>query len=83
MEKLKPILILPSGSITAEEKKAAQDGGYVVIVCDEPEKVKLITPLSTLDGLDILNAAIIGLNKELAHNGKSAFVAELAKNIQF
>lgn len=80
MESNKPILIVPSGILTAEEKKSAQDAGYVVIITDEPEKVKIITPISSMDGLDILNAAIIGLDKGY-DNGRQAFVKELANRV--
>lgn len=79
---MKPILVVPSGVLSVEEKKSAQDGGYIVIITDEPENVRIVTPISTMDGLDIMSAAIIGLSKESLDYGKQAFVKELARQIQ-
>lgn len=79
---MKPILIVPSGSITNEEKKTIQEGGYVVIISDKPEEIKMLTPISTTDGLDILNAAIMGIHKDYGNDGKKAFFAELARQIE-
>jgi hypothetical protein len=82
MNELKPILIVPSGIISHEEKKSLSDAGYVVIVTDEPERIKIVTPSSVLDGVDMLNAAIIGLGETFSSDGRDKFFKEMMKQIR-
>lgn len=83
MNHVKQILIVPSGTITAEEKKSAQDAGYVVIVTDEPEKVKLVTPSASLDGIDLLNAFTIAFSEGIGmSDAKDKFFKEMVRQIR-
>lgn len=41
---MKPILVIPSDTLSAKELKDVQNEGYLVIVTDEPEKIKFMTP---------------------------------------
>lgn len=78
----KPILTIPSGAITKEEKKSIEEGGYIVIVTDEPEKIKVLLPNSDIDGIDMLNAAIVGLGDSFSSDGRDKFFKELVKKVK-
>lgn len=52
------ILIIPTGTITPEDRAKANEAGYCVIECDKPESVRLLTPETGLPVNDLTLAAL-------------------------
>ncbi len=71
----KPILILPR-NVSGPSIIEARNAGYLVIVSDEPDKIKLVTGHSEVSGGDLLMAAMAGV-RDNSLNAKSVFVNEL------
>lgn len=59
---MKPVLTLPK-STSAQDVKAAQDAGYIVIRTSRPDAVTVKVPIPNLEmsGNDVIEAAAIAL----------------------
>jgi len=73
--KPKPIIIALTGSLSQVQKKELSDSGYIVIMAERPEDVRLIKPSSLGFDADMLSMAALGAimgNESSAE--RSAFV---------
>jgi hypothetical protein len=80
-ESIRPILLLPS---TVDEKEAneARLAGYIVIVCDDLAKVRLLSPMEEVRGGDILQSLAHAVLATPSGLPKEAFGAELCRRIR-
>lgn len=46
---MKEVIVFPSGLLTADEKKKLESAGYIVIISDEPQKIKQLKELKSND----------------------------------
>lgn len=80
-ETLRPILLLPS--ITDDkEVNEARLAGYIVIVCDDLAKVRLLSPMEEVRGGDILQSLAHAVLTTPSSLPKEAFGAELCRRIR-
>lgn len=77
MSNVKPIVTVPSGTLSAKEIDEIKQGGYIVIVTDTPEKVNIITPECTTNGDDLFYAALDGLQATVYDKPREVFVKRL------
>lgn len=77
----KPILILPT-DIGQEMIEIVKASGYIPLITDSPEKVKVVMPGSEAIGSDMLMSAMHALSGQYMETGRSAFVLELAKRLK-
>ena len=83
MSGTKPILIVPSGVLSADEKKKVEESGYVLLVTDEPDKIKLITPVENTNDRAIMMSALHGLNGSLVGGvAKDNFINNLYNRLK-
>lgn len=75
-----PILIVPreTPAATVRELKA---GGYLVIITDEPDKVKLVLPSSIRGNNHMLMSALHGLTKGSDSQSMNLFTRELHRRL--
>ena len=55
------ILVTQKGVLTAPQKTKLSKDGYTVIECNDPDKVRILAPESTIDANALLLAALKGL----------------------
>lgn len=80
-EDAKPVLVIPT-TTDALSVKSARDAGYVVVLCDEPDKVRVCiaaSPLITPD--DLLRAAFAGVEMG-GITAASTFFSTLHKSLR-
>lgn len=61
---MKTIIMIPSGSLSGKEIRKIEETGRIVIVIDEPEKIKMIYPVENSDNTIMLKAALEVLESE-------------------
>ncbi len=71
------IIVLPKNAITATKRKQIEKKGIVVIECDEPDKVKIISPEYVADRSDLFLSALTALDTTFPASKSEIFVHEL------
>ena len=81
---MKKVIVVPLGVLDEKHLGELENNGYIVIICDEPEKVKILSP-EAIETSDAFLAALAGLTQTFdiggTINAKPAyeFVKELYK----
>lgn len=79
---LSPIVVLPI-STDAKMIAAVKAAGYLPVLTDEPDKVRIITPHEICGTGDLLMAALTGLTSTYSgDSSKAAFTEELFKRLK-
>lgn len=79
---MKKILCLPKGILkNRKEKDKIEAAGFIIIECDDPEKVKIITETERLSASDLSMAALGGLIKADSTFGNREFVNTLFQKL--
>ena len=71
-----PVIVLPT-TTPPENLPALKAAGYVVVLCDQPEKVIVKMPHGNLEGGDMLMAALHGIVNCGYSSAFEKFVREL------
>lgn len=71
------IIVVPKKTLTAEDKKNLLKKGYVVIECEKPESVRIISPETMIDKSDLFLSALSAIVSKHPISGSEKFVAEL------
>lgn len=75
-----PLVVLPT--VTAPETvQDVRSAGYVPILCDEPEKVKLVMGQGEVGGSDLLMSAMYGISGTVSERERSKMVEELYRRM--
>lgn len=75
------ILVVPKKSLTALEKKSLFKKGYVVIECEKPESVRLLSPETLVDKSDLFLSALSAIANPYSSSPDGRFVNELYKRL--
>lgn len=76
-----PILALPLNTESATVTQA-REAGYVVILTDDADKVKLIMPATDIIGGDLLMSALCGMSGNTSSTERSSFALELWRRLK-
>jgi len=71
------ILVVPKKTLTALEKKNLLKNGYVVIECEKPESVRVLSPEVMVDKSDLFLSALTAIVPNTPLNSAEKFVKEL------
>ncbi len=74
------VLVLPTNTDEVT-MKAARASGYLVIPCDDPSKVAMLSPSSVIASDDLLMSAMHAV-KRCGYNGAEFFVEELYRRMK-
>jgi hypothetical protein len=75
------ILVVPKKSLTQADKKNLLKKGYVVVECEKPESVRLLSPETMVDKSDLFLAALSAIRAAYPTNGSEKFVDNLYKRL--
>ena len=67
------------GTISAEDKVTLRDNGVIVIECESPETLRMISAEQVVTGTRMLYAAMKGLQR--SDNAKQDFAHEIYKQV--
>ena len=76
------IVSVPKNTLTDEQKLKLDEKGYVVIECDEPEKIRILNPEKTFDANDFFMAALEAIQKVSPTTYQEHFVNNLFKRLK-
>lgn len=76
------IISVPKKVLTPGQKTQLVKKGYVVIECDEPEKIRVLNPETNIDTNDYLMAALYALKESCPVYKQQYFVNELFKRLK-
>ena len=71
------IVATPKNILSAKQKELLTKKGYVVIECDDPSKIRVITPETVMDANDLFLSALKGLRSNCPTSKQEIFVEEL------
>lgn len=71
------IIIIPSGVLSHKEIEMLLKADYIPLVCDEPEKIKLLQPDFLLSGSDLLLTALDAVANTSSVTTKERFINNL------
>lgn len=75
------IIVVPPNILTAQQKKTISAKGYLLIETDDPDKVRVISPTSSVEANDLTMAALHALaNSSLAEH--KIFVTNLYSRLK-
>lgn len=77
----KPIVVLPTKTLPATVKRLEADR-WSVVLCDRPDKVKLLLPTHEIKGSDLLMAAMHGIVNPGFAQPMTDFVRELYRRLK-
>ena len=78
----KPVLLMPPGSISKEDKKKLEENDYIVIEIDKPEKIKHLQDVEILYGNDIFMSLVSAMDYgNGSADTKYGFAKEFLKRI--
>lgn len=81
-KKVKPLVVLPTTTDT-ETLRAVSSAGYVAVLCDDPDKVKVILAGSDVSGSDLLMSALHGVCSEsFSSDCRGKMVTELFRRMK-
>lgn len=75
------ILVVPKKTLTALEKKSLLKKGYVVIECEKPESVRVLSPEIVVDKSDLFLSALSAIVNPYGSSSSDKFVCELHKRL--
>ncbi len=75
------IVAVPKQILSVKQKNLLTKKGYVVIECDEPEKIRIINPEVTIDTNAFMMAALKGCTVNMAVGKTEIFVNELYERL--
>lgn len=75
------ILVVPKKALTQAEKKELLKKGYVVIECEKPESVRVLSPETIVDKSDLFLSALEAIRPTTPLNGAERFVDNLCKRL--
>lgn len=75
------IVAIPKGTLNAKQKELLTKKGFVVIECDDPEKIRVINPESTVGVNDMVLSALKALTASHPTSRQEHFVNELYKQL--
>lgn len=76
------ILVVPKNTITPAQKGLITKKGFILIECDEPEKVRIITPEVNVDANDYFMSTLKALTCGNPTYKQEHFVNELYKRLK-
>lgn len=63
--RMKPILILPKGKMSAEDRQRLNDNGICTVECDDPAAVKFLDPIPSAASRTAVEDAAIRLSRKV------------------
>lgn len=78
----KQIIVVPRNTISAEQAQKIEEAGYLLIECDEPEKIVLPIPGGNLDYEKYFKAALGAISKHLDTQTSWAFIKNLSAALE-
>lgn len=75
----KQIIVVEPNSLSTEDKEKLENAGMLVIEHEKPENVRIIEPLTDVQGNHLLMAAMSALKDE--YDPKKAFTKTLAERL--
>lgn len=75
------ILVVPKKSLTASDKKNLLKKGYVVVECDKPETVRVLSPETMVDKSDLFLSALASIRPTTPVGGAEKFVDNLCERL--
>lgn len=76
------IVAVPKGVLTAQSKSALTKKGYIVIECDDPDKIRVINPEQHMDTSDWFMSALFALKESSATSRQERFVNNLYERLK-
>lgn len=76
------IICVPKQTLSAQQKAAITKKGYIVIECDDPEKIRVINAEQNMDTSDWFMAALYATTTGIPVSKSEHFVAELYKRLK-
>lgn len=75
------ILAVPKNILSNSKKAEIKKKGYVIIECDDPDKIRIINTEVVIDTNDYFIAALYGLTTSIPVNKTEHFVNNLYKRL--
>ena len=76
------VIAVPKNTLSAANKAALSKKGYVVIECEEPEKIRVINPEVSFETSDWFMAALESISKNSPSTYQEHFVTNLCKRLK-
>lgn len=75
------IVAAPPNTITAKQKELLNKKGYVVIECEDPDKIRVIIPQVPVEANDYYMAALYALKQNDSSSANAYFIKELYRRL--
>lgn len=76
------IIVVPNNTLTDSQKDKLAEKNYVVLECDDPDKIRVINPESLFEVNDFFMAALNALTVGTATSKTEYFVNNLYKRLK-
>lgn len=75
------IVAVPKKVLTVQQKNLLTKKGYVVIECDDPEKIRIINPENNMDTSDWFLSALAALRSSIPVGKSEVFIDNLYQRL--
>jgi hypothetical protein len=76
------IIVVPKGTLSVQQKGAITKKGAMVIECDDPDKVRVINPETSIDNSDWFMASLYALTCNTPTSKSDHFINQLYKRLK-
>lgn len=76
------ILCIPPNTLSSQQKSALSKKGNIIIETNEPDKIRVINPETSVETNDLFMAALFSLKSSTPINQQEKFINELYRRLK-